>query len=83
MQFLTGFSYLTIRANLKQNDSCAVGLGNNFEQQHGCAQCFEQVLAFQEMSPISSKTTNAQCDLGPIFEQNESCARRFSQILDS
>ena len=27
MQFLTGFSFLTIRANLKQNDSCAVWLG--------------------------------------------------------
>ena len=46
MQFLTGFSFLTIRANLKQNDSCAVGLGNNFEQQHGCARCFRQVLPF-------------------------------------
>ena len=46
MQFLTGFSFLTIRANLKQNDSWAVGLGNNFEQQHGCTRCFRQVLPF-------------------------------------
>ena len=45
MPFLTGFSFLTIRAHLKQNDSCAVGLGNNFEEQHGRALCFGQVLA--------------------------------------
>ena len=45
-EFLTGFCFLTIRFNLKQNDSCAVWLGANFEQQHGCARHFWQVLAF-------------------------------------
>ena len=46
LEFLTNFSFLTIRANLKQNDSCAVWVEANFEQQHGCARCFGQVLAF-------------------------------------
>ena len=45
-EFLTGFSFLTIRPNLKKKESCAVSLGANFEQQHGCARCFGQVLAF-------------------------------------
>ena len=44
--FLIGFSFLTKRPNLKQNESCAVWLGVNFEQQHGCARCFRQVVPF-------------------------------------
>ena len=46
LEFLTNFSFLTIRASLKQNDSCAVLVEANFEQQHGCARCFGKVLAF-------------------------------------
>ena len=42
----TGFGFLTIRANLKQNDSCAECFDANFEQQDSCARCFAQVLAF-------------------------------------
>ena len=64
--FFTGFGFLTIRVSLKQNDSCAECFDANFEQQHSCARCFGQVLAFKEMSAISSKTTVAQCYLGPI-----------------
>ena len=60
MQFLTGFSFLTKRTNLEQNDSWAVWIGANFEQQHCCARCFGQVLALYKMSPISSKATVAQ-----------------------
>ena len=41
--FFTGFGFLTIRANFKQNDSCAVPHRANFEQQQGCARCFGQV----------------------------------------
>ena len=41
--FFTGFGFLTIRANFKQNDSCAVRHRANFEQQQGCARCFGQV----------------------------------------
>jgi len=43
--FRTRFSFLTIRANLKQNDSSAVLFGANFQQQHSCERCFEQVLS--------------------------------------
>ena len=41
--FFTGFGFLTVRANFKQNDSCAVAHTANFEQQRGCARCFGQV----------------------------------------
>ena len=44
-EFLTTFSFLTLRANWKQNDSSAVWVEANFEQQHGCARCFLQVLS--------------------------------------
>ena len=44
--FCTGFGFLTIRVNLKQNDSCAECFDANFEQQDSCARCFGQVLAF-------------------------------------
>ena len=44
--FFTGFGFLTIRANLKQNGGCAECFDANFEQQDNCAQCFAQVLAF-------------------------------------
>ena len=70
-QVLTGFSFLTIRHNLDQNHRYAVWLGANCEQQHCCARCFGQVLAFWEMSPISRKTTVAQCDLGPILSNRK------------
>ena len=44
--FLTGFGFLRIRANLKQNDSSAECFDANFEQQDNCTRCFAQVLAF-------------------------------------
>ena len=44
--FFTGFGFLKIRVNLKQNDSCAECFDANFEQQDSCARCFGQVLAF-------------------------------------
>ena len=44
-EFLTSLSFLTIRANWKENDSYAVWVEANFEQQHGCARCFLQVLS--------------------------------------
>ena len=43
--FFTGLGFLTIRANFKQNDSCAQCFDANFEQQESCARCFGQVLA--------------------------------------
>ena len=46
MPFFTGFGFLTIRVNLKQNDSSAECFDANFEQQDSCALCFGQVLAF-------------------------------------
>ena len=64
--FFTCFGFLTIRVNLKQNDSCAECFDANFEQQDNFGRCFGQVLALEEMSPISSKTTVSKCDLGPI-----------------
>ena len=46
LEFLTNFSFLTIRANFKQNDGCAGCFDAYFEQQDNCARCFAQVLAF-------------------------------------
>ena len=43
--FCTSFSFLTRRANLKQNESCAVWFGASFEQHESCAQRFPQALA--------------------------------------
>ena len=43
--FFRGFGFLTIRVNLKQNDSCADCFDANFEKQDSCARCFKQVLA--------------------------------------
>ena len=64
MQFLTGFSFLTIRANFKQNDSCAVPHRADFEQHQGCARCFGQVKALYKMLP---KTTVAESVLTHIL----------------
>ena len=43
--FGTSLSFLTIPANLKQNDSSAVCFRANFKQQHSCARCFAEVLS--------------------------------------
>ena len=56
----TGFSFLTIRPNWKQNNSCADWLGANFEQHESCARRFSQVLSSLQYGPIWSKTTVAQ-----------------------
>ena len=66
LEFLTNFSFLTIRANLKQNDSCAVWFGANFEEHGSSAQRFSQALASQQYGLIWSKTTVAQSVLTPI-----------------
>ena len=57
--FFTSFGFLTVRANLKQNDGCAECFDANFEQQGNCALCFGQVLAFQQNSPILINRTLA------------------------
>ena len=41
--FFTGFGFLRIPANFKQNDSCAVPHRANSEQQQDCARCFGRV----------------------------------------
>ena len=41
--FFTCFGFLTVRANFKKNDSCAVPHPANFVQKQGCARCFGQV----------------------------------------
>ena len=41
--FGTSFSFLTIRAAWKKNDSSAVWFGANFKQPHSCAGCWAQV----------------------------------------
>ena len=51
-EFLTSFSFLTIRANLKQNNSCAVWFVANFEQQESFARRFSQALASKQYGPI-------------------------------
>ena len=43
--FYKRFTFRTIQANLKQNDSCAEWFEANFDQQHGCARCFLKVLS--------------------------------------
>ena len=43
--FCRSFSFLTITANLKQNDSCAVWFAANFKQEQSCARRFVQLLA--------------------------------------
>ena len=65
-EFLTTFSFLTIRANLKQNNSCAVWFEANLEIQESCARRFSQALAFQQYGLIWSKTTVSQSVLTPI-----------------
>ena len=47
--FPTSLSFLLLRANLKQNDSCAVWFGSNFEQQHGCAHSFYKFYLKQQI----------------------------------
>ena len=74
--FGTSFSLLTIRVNLKQNDSSAVWFRANFKQQHSYSSCTEQVL---------SKTTN-QSSLHIIYPTHQfryiySCALFFAQAL--
>ena len=70
MQFLTGFSFLTIRANLKQNDSCAVWLGqilSNSRVAHGVLVKFK---LHKKRSLISRKTTVVQSVLTQIFSNS-------------
>ena len=81
--FFTGFGFVTIRVNLKQNDSCAECFDANFMQQDSCARCFGQVLGFQEMSAILKQNDSCAVLFGANFEQQESCARRFLQVLAS
>ena len=50
--FFTGFGFLTIWANLKQNDRCAECLDESFEQQASCARCFPQVLATGQLRSV-------------------------------
>ena len=58
--FCTRFSSLTRRANLRQNDVCAVWFGATFEHRESCSRRFSQALAFQQYGLIWSKTTVAQ-----------------------
>ena len=57
--FFTRFGFLRIRANLRENDSCAECFDANFKQQDNCARCFAQVLAFQQKIPILINRTVA------------------------
>ena len=73
--FGTSCSFLTIRVNLKQNNSCTVLFRANFEQHHICTDCFAQVL---------SKTAN-QSSLDIIYLTHQfryiySCALFFAQF---
>ena len=74
--FSSSFTFVAIRANLKQKDSCVVWLGANFEEQHGCARCLLQVLSrralhnFNVFRPFLTK--------GAHFKQSQSCAKRFN-----
>ena len=65
--FSTSYRFLTIVANFKQNDSCAECFDATFNQLDSCARCFRQALAFQQKSPISSKTKVAQSVLTPLL----------------
>ena len=67
--FRTRFSFLTIRSNLKQNDSSAVWFGANFQQQHSCARCFAQVLY-----PTASRSSLDILDHTNKFRYIYSCA---------
>ena len=58
--FLTSFSFSTIVANFKKNDSCGECFDANFEQQNSCARCFGKVLHCQQKTPTSSKPLVAQ-----------------------
>ena len=72
----TGFSLLTLRPKLKENDSCAVWLGSNFDQQQTSFSFLRNVTHFKQ---------NDSCAVwfGANFLHQESCARRFSQDLAS
>ena len=45
----TSFSFLTIRANLKKNDSCAVCFVVNFKQQHSYARFLRKFYLKQQI----------------------------------
>ena len=75
-EFLTTFSFLTIRANLRENESSAVWLEANFEQQHGCSRCFLQILSKTANKSFLDITVHLH-QLRKIF----SCAPSFTQAI--
>ena len=64
--FMWSLSCLTKFANFKENKSYAECFEASVNQLNSCACCFKQALAFQQKSPISSKTLVAQTVLTPI-----------------
>ena len=74
--FGTGFSFLTIRANLKQNEIYAVWFGANLEQQHKWTCCFPKVLS-PTANPAFSDIFYPTHQLRYIY----SCALFFAQAL--
>ena len=67
--FHTSFTFRTIRANLKQNDGCAEWSEANFEQQHGCARCFLEVLS-KKANRISWILLTTHTNLGKLTVGN-------------
>ena len=72
--FGTGFSFLTIRANLKQNEIFAVWFGANLEQQHKWTCCFPKVIS-PKANPSFSDSFYPTHQLRYIY----SCALFFAQ----
>ena len=63
--FHTSFTFRTIRANWKQNNSCPEWFKANFEQQYGCERCFLQVLS-KIANRISRILLTTQTNLGKL-----------------
>ena len=93
MQFLTGFSFLTIRANLKQNDSCAVWLGqilSNSRVAHSVLVKFKLCIKyrlFQGKRQLCRAFWRKFWATGQLrnvahFKQNDSCAMWFGANLE-
>ena len=77
--FWTSFSFLRNVAHFKQNDSCAVWFGANFEQQESCSRRFT---GFSFLTIRANFKQNDSCAVRhrANFEQQQGCARCFRQV---
>ena len=83
--FSSSFIFVTIWANLKQNDGSTVVFGANFDQQERCAPKFCMAF-FTGFGFLTIRANLKENDSWPEcfdanFEQQESCARCFGEVF--